>query len=78
MRKAHLVNILCFVICVVSIVAATLVGLLAVWGVFDAQGDFFWRLLVTSGIAFTGSAITMSVLKVVVAIHYGGEPERTF
>ena len=62
MTPLQKVNRICLVICIVTVVAASLIALLAVWGVIGEDTHLMWRALGTCAILFFVSAVTMAVL----------------
>ena len=61
-----LVNRICFTICVVSIVSATALSILGIWGVVD-DAKLMWRALATLGVLFVASILTVVVNNIFVA-----------
>ena len=44
-----------FIICLLSIAAGVLVGLLGIWGIIPAADGSLWRALGSCGVVFAGS-----------------------
>jgi arginine exporter protein ArgO len=59
---ASTVNLICFVICLVCIVAGTTVSILAIWGVVE-KDYVVLKSLLTFGIIFLASLLTITVNK---------------
>lgn len=55
-----LVNKICFTVSIVSIVSATAVSILGIWG-FVADQTLMWRALATLGVLFLASILTVMV-----------------
>lgn len=51
---------ICFSICILCIVAATSVSILAIWNVVDDTA-LIWKSLATLGVVFLASILTVSV-----------------
>ena len=51
---------ICFAICIVCIVGATCISILAIWNVVDST-DLVWQSLSTMGVIFLASMLTVSV-----------------
>ena len=62
MPNMQKVNRICLAICIVTIISASLIALLAVWGVIGEDTRLMWRALGTCAILFFASAVTMTVL----------------
>ena len=60
MRALRLV---CFTICILSIVAAVIISFLLIWG--TAQPGALWRSLASLGVLFLASLLTMGVVSMV-------------
>ena len=58
--KLQMLNIICFTICVVCIVAGLVLGLVLIWGNVE-NSDLFWRAWITLAILFLASLLTMKV-----------------
>jgi len=58
------INLICFVICVVCIVAGTTISILAIWNVV-AKGYIIWKSLLTIGVVFLASLLTITVNKMI-------------
>jgi arginine exporter protein ArgO len=56
------INLICFVICLVCIVAGTTISILAVWGVVE-KSYVILKSLLTFGIIFLASLLTITVNK---------------
>lgn len=56
------VNLICFVICLVCIVAGTTISILAIWGVVE-KNYVVLKSLLTFGIIFLASLLTITVNK---------------
>lgn len=56
----YLVNKICLTISIVSIVTATALSILAIWGVV-ASTTLMWRSLSTLGVLFVASILTVMV-----------------
>jgi Trk-type K+ transport system membrane component len=50
---------ICFTICIVSIMSATLLAFMLIWGNFDKET--VWRSELSVGVLFLASVITLSV-----------------
>lgn len=59
------INLICFVICVVCIVAGTTISILAIWGVVDKSYVTIIKLLLTFGVIFLASLLTITVNKII-------------
>jgi hypothetical protein len=57
----QILNKICFTICIVCIVLATLGALALIWGSFDEA--FLWKSELTLGVLFLASALTLSISK---------------
>lgn len=55
-------NLICFVICLVCIVAGTTISILAIWGVVE-KDYVVLKSLLTFGIIFLASLLTITVNK---------------
>ena len=58
------INLICFVICVVCIVAGTTISILAIWNVV-AKGYIVWKSLLTISVVFLASLLTITVIKMI-------------
>ena len=58
------VNLICFVICLVCIVAGTTISILAIWGVVE-KDYVVLKSLLTFGIIFLASLLTITVNKLI-------------
>jgi hypothetical protein len=56
------INLICFVICVVCIVAGTTISILAIWGVVE-KSYVILKSLLTFGVIFLASLLTITVNK---------------
>ena len=54
-------NKICFTICIVSIVMATVLAFALIWGAFEKE--FLWKSELSVGVLFFASAVTLSVSK---------------
>ncbi len=54
MNWVRLVNVLCFVVCVVSAIVGTALGVFAIWTTCDTE--ILWKAFSTVAVLFTGSA----------------------
>jgi hypothetical protein len=59
-----LINLICFVICLICIVAGTTISILAIWGVFETS-HVLLRSLSTLGVIFLASVFTITVNKII-------------
>ncbi|HEX4793789.1 MAG TPA: hypothetical protein VH370_08360 [Humisphaera sp.] len=57
------INICSFVICLVSIAAGTVIGLLGIWGVIPTNHAPFWRWLGTCATMFISAAFTSMAIQ---------------
>lgn len=53
---------ICFTICVVCIVAGTVLSLVMIWGEI-ADNEFVWKCWLTIALLFLASALTLAVSK---------------
>ena len=53
----------CFTVCIVCIVAAVVVSLFLIWG--QVESDSVWRCLVSIGVFFLASLLTVGVASIV-------------
>ena len=60
------INLICFVICLVCIVAGTTVSILAIWGVVE-RDYVILKSLLTFGVIFLASLLTITVNKLIPA-----------
>lgn len=51
---------ICFAVCIVCIVIAACISILAIWNVVDST-DLVWKSLSTLGVVFLASILTVSV-----------------
>lgn len=58
------INLICFVICVVCIVAGTTISILAIWGVVE-KSYVILKSLLTFGVIFLASLLTITVNKLI-------------
>jgi hypothetical protein len=58
------INLICFAICVVCIVAGTTISILSIWNVV-AKGYIVWKSLLTIGVVFLASLLTITVNKII-------------
>jgi hypothetical protein len=58
------INLICFVICVVCIVAGTTISILAIWGVVE-KSYVILKTLLTFGVIFLASLLTITVNKLI-------------
>ena len=54
-------NIICYSICIICIVAGVLFALYIIWG--DVESRMAWKGFLTIAVFFLGSALTLSVNK---------------
>jgi hypothetical protein len=54
-------NKICFTICIVTVVIATLLAFVLIWGSGDKE--FLWKGELSVGVLFFASAVTLSVAK---------------
>ena len=54
-------NKICFTICIVTVVLATLLAFALIWGSGDKE--FLWKAELSVGVLFLASALTLSVSK---------------
>ena len=59
---SSMVNLICFVICLVCIVAGTTISILAIWGVVE-KNYVVLKSLLTFGVIFLASLLTITVNK---------------
>lgn len=59
---SSVVNLICFVICLVCIVAGTTISILAIWGVVE-KNHVILKSLLTFGVIFLASLLTITVNK---------------
>jgi hypothetical protein len=57
------INIISFVICLASIVAASAIGLLGIWGVIPTNHAAFWQWLGTCGTMFVSAVFTSMAIQ---------------
>ncbi len=55
-----LINTICLGISILAIVMGITISILAIWNVVETS-DFFWRSLMTMGVLFLGSILTVTV-----------------
>jgi hypothetical protein len=58
------INLICFAVCLICIIAGTTISLLAIWGVFETSYVFL-RSLSTLGVIFLASIFTITVNKII-------------
>jgi len=58
------INLICFVICLVCIVAGTTISILAIWGVVE-KSYVIIKSLLTFGVIFLASLLTITVNKLI-------------
>jgi hypothetical protein len=58
------INVICFAVCLVCIVAGATISILAIWGVFETS-HVFLRSLSTLGVIFLASVFTITVNKLI-------------
>jgi hypothetical protein len=58
------INLICFVICVICIVAGTTISILAIWGVVE-KSYVILKSLLTFGVIFLASLLTITVNKLI-------------
>jgi hypothetical protein len=63
------VNLICFAVCLVCIVAGTTISILSIWNVV-AKSYIVWNSLLTFGVIFLASLLTMTVNKII-PVHRG-------
>jgi hypothetical protein len=68
------INLICFAICLVCIVAGTTISILAIWNVV-AKSYIVWKSLLTFGVIFLASLLTMTVSKII-PVHREKKEER--
>lgn len=66
------INLICFVICVVCIVAGTTISILSIWNVVP-KGYIVWKSLLTIGVIFLASLLTITVNKIIPASRKKGK-----
>ena len=54
-------NIVCYTICIICIVAGVVFALILIWG--DVDNEIAWKGFMTIGVFFLGSVLTLSVNK---------------
>ena len=54
-------NTICYTICIVCIVAGVVFALILIWG--ELENEIAWKGFMTIGVFFLGSALTLSVNK---------------
>jgi hypothetical protein len=59
---SKVINKICFVVCILCIVAGSTVSILAIWGVVDAEATL-WKALSTFTVIFFASLLTVLVNK---------------
>ena len=59
---SSVINLICFVICLVCIVAGTTISILAIWGVVE-KNYVVLKSLLTFGVIFLASLLTITVNK---------------
>lgn len=52
-------NIICYTICIVCIIAGVTFALILIWGSLD--NEFAWKGFCSIGVIFLGSALTLAV-----------------
>ncbi len=62
-------NIVCYTICIICIVTGVLFALSLIWG--DPESESVWKSLVTVGVLFLASALTLGINKMI-ADRIGG------
>ena len=77
MPNMQKVNRICLTICIVTIISASLIALLAVWGVVGEDTQLMWRSLGTCAILFFASAVTMTVLNTYRTVTRKDPPSET-
>lgn len=77
MPNLQKVNRICLVICLVTIVTASLIALLAVSGVIGEDTHLMWRALGTCAILFFASAVTMAVLNTYRSVTRKDQPSES-
>ncbi len=58
------INLICFAVCLVCIVAGTTISILAIWNVVE-KSYIVWKSLLTFGVIFLASLLTMTVSKII-------------
>jgi hypothetical protein len=58
-----MLNTVCYTICIICIVAAVVIALTLIWG--DLENELIWKSLVTVGVFFLASALTLSVNRMI-------------
>ena len=58
------INLICFAICVVCIVAGTTISILAIWNVVE-KSYIIWKSLLTFGVIFLASLLTITINKII-------------
>ncbi len=56
-------NTICYTICIVCIIAGVVLALILIWG--DVNSEIVWNGLMTIGVFMFGSAVTLSVNKMI-------------
>ena len=56
-------NTICYTICIVCIIAGVVLALILIWG--DVNSEIVWKGLMTIGVFMFGSAVTLSVNKMI-------------
>jgi arginine exporter protein ArgO len=69
------INLICFVICLVCIVAGTTISILAIWGVVE-KSYIVLKSLLTFGIIFLASLLTITVNKLIPVNRTKKEQEK--
>ena len=70
------INLICFVICLVCIVAGTTISILAIWGVVE-KSYIVLKSLLTFGIIFLASLLTITVNKLIPVNRTKKEQEKS-
>ncbi len=57
-RTIQRINLVMFLIALVTIVLGVAVGTLGVWEVVPSENSLLWKILATDGIVFAGAVLT--------------------
>jgi hypothetical protein len=52
---------ICFAVCILCIIAGVVIAFVLIWG--NADDKFIWKSLVSTGVLFMASALTLSISK---------------
>jgi ABC-type spermidine/putrescine transport system permease subunit II len=57
-RTVQRINLVSFIIALVTIVLGVVIGILGVWAVIPREGEFLWKILASDAIVFAGAVLS--------------------